>query len=61
MESSGDGEAGLEDEGDSGIVCSVNAMVAAALAVPGELDEPLPPNGGMRPAENLEDEDIREA
>jgi hypothetical protein len=61
IEPSGDGEAGLEDEDDEGIVCSVKAIVADALAAPGDPEEPLLPNGGIRPAENLEDEDIREA
>jgi hypothetical protein len=61
IEPSGDGETGLEDDGDDGMVCSVNAIVADAFVVPGDPDEPLLPNGGMRPAENLEDEEIREA
>lgn len=36
-------------------------MVADALDVPGDPEEVLLPKGGMRPAENLEDDDIREA
>jgi len=58
IEPSGDGEADPDDVDEGSIVCSDNAMVADALAV---LDETLLPNGGIRPAENLEDDDILEA
>ena len=35
--------------------------MADAFDVPGDPDEALLPKGGMRPAENLEEDDIREA
>lgn len=35
--------------------------MADALVAPGDPDETLLPKGGIRPAENLEDDDIRDA
>lgn len=61
IEPSGDGDPDPEEVGEGKIVCSDRAVVADALAAPGKPDETLFPNGGLRPAENLEDDDIREA
>ncbi len=43
------------DEGGVGITCSVNAVVAMAFPVP------LAPANGIRPPENLEEFDWRDA
>lgn len=61
IEPSGEGEPDPDEVGEGSIVCSDNAIVADALATLGKPDETLFANGGLRPAENLEDDDIREA
>lgn len=58
VEPSGGGEPGPE-VGECGRVCSDSAIVAEAFASPDETG-PLP-RGGIRPEENLEEVDIRDA